>query len=573
MLKKYFFLAVTCFFTVIVLSVQGAGIPQMINYQGVLLDGGGDPITGNRSVEFLLYDVETGGTAIWSETQNLTITEGLFNVLLGSVTPIPFRVFDDTEVYLALKVGSDSEMVPRKKLVSVGFAYHANSADSLGGKAASDFIKTGSVNIVSSVDGVVNNKGNIDLVEGSNINITPDDASNTVTIATTLPTILSSLDGVSNNGGNIDLIEGSNITITPNDGANTITIAAAGGPGGDDLGNHTATENIKLNSHWLSNDGGNEGVSVQNDGDIVTSGDASIGGTCDAPTVTCNTIYDPDDATLVMNDNVIINGECQSPNIDCFNIYDSGDNFVDVNDNLRISANCDASNVLCHSIYDPDDATLVVNDNVIINGECEAQNIDCNNIYDSGDNWVDVNDNLRINSSYWCEADEFKAGDDIICGVTFRAESGNGIFDPDDNRLEVKDNLFVTGSITKTGTVSDVMTTQSYGNRKHYSDESTEVYHFDRGQGQLQNGEAIIYLDPVYLETVIINNQYSMLVQITLTADCKGAFIAERTATYFKVKELQAGTSNATFNWEVAAKRRGYEDVRMEQVLTLSEEN
>jgi len=38
--------------------------------------------------------------------------------------------------------------------------------------------------------------------------------------------------------------------------------------GSDDMGNHTATENIKLSGHWLSNDGGAEGVFVDTDGDV-----------------------------------------------------------------------------------------------------------------------------------------------------------------------------------------------------------------------------------------------------------------------------------------------------------------
>jgi hypothetical protein len=36
----------------------------------------------------------------------------------------------------------------------------------------------------------------------------------------------------------------------------------------DNLGNHTATQNIKLNGYYLSNDGGNEGVYVDADGDV-----------------------------------------------------------------------------------------------------------------------------------------------------------------------------------------------------------------------------------------------------------------------------------------------------------------
>jgi len=193
--------------TAMILNVYGASIPQLINYQGVLMDGEGEPITGNRSIEFLLYDVETEGTEFWSEVQEVTITDGLFNVLLGSHIEIPPQVFDSTEVYLALKVESDEEMEPRKQLVSVGYAFHALNADSLGGKAASDFLQSGLTNIVSSVDGVVNDGGDIDLVEGANITITPDDAANTITISAglTLPEILSSIDGVVNDGGNVDL--------------------------------------------------------------------------------------------------------------------------------------------------------------------------------------------------------------------------------------------------------------------------------------------------------------------------------------------------------------------------------
>jgi hypothetical protein len=35
---------------------------------------------------------------------------------------------------------------------------------------------------------------------------------------------------------------------------------------GDNLGNHTATQNVRLNGYWLSNDGGTEGVYVDTEG-------------------------------------------------------------------------------------------------------------------------------------------------------------------------------------------------------------------------------------------------------------------------------------------------------------------
>ncbi len=128
----------------------------------------------------------------------------------------------------------------------------------------------------------------------------------------------------------------------------------------------------------------------------------------------------------------------------------------------------------------------------------------------------------------------------------------------------VTGNFFTPGSLTALGPKTAVVSTDSYGRRKLYADESAEVYFFDRGQGQLVNGQVTIELDPVFLETVTIDDGHPMLVQVTLAADCNGVFVADQTATSFTVKELMGGTSNATFDWEVAAKRKGYEDERLE---------
>jgi len=125
-------------------------------------------------------------------------------------------------------------------------------------------------------------------------------------------------------------------------------------------------------------------------------------------------------------------------------------------------------------------------------------------------------------------------------------------------------NVNILGYLTVMGAKSAVVSTESYGQRKFYTDESAGVYFFDRGQAQLVNGQVTIALDPIFLETVTIDADHPLLVQITLTGDCHGVYVAEKTATGFTVKELMGGTSNATFDWEVAAKRRGYENVRLE---------
>ena len=227
-----------------------AQVPQLINYQGVLTNPDtGERLAGTYSMTFSIYSVETGGTAIWTETQDVTVQNGIFNALLGNVNPIPLDLFDGSDRYLGVKVGSDDEMTPRKKLVSVGYAMKAYNSSQFSGKDTSDFVGTDQQNSIST--GMIQN--------------------NAVTAEKIHPAVISSIDGVSNDGGNVDLEAGDNITITPDDENNKITISAALGAG-DNLGNHTATQNIRLNHYWLSGDGGNEGIYITN-----TSGQVGVG--------------------------------------------------------------------------------------------------------------------------------------------------------------------------------------------------------------------------------------------------------------------------------------------------------
>lgn len=435
-----------------------AQIPQLLNFQGFLSSPAGEPISATVSIAFNLYASEASdAVSLWTETQDVVVSNGLFNVLMGAVNPVPTTVFDGHNRFLGLTIGADPEMTPRYRLVSNGYSYHAfhaNRTDSLGGKTSASFVQTveavtplsgnidleagdnvsitpdagnhkitisatpgggggditqvnagqglsgggetGEVtlhvgagdgvtvnadnvainteftdsryvnegqangvttamlldnaataakvapNIVSSISGVSNDGGDIQLVAGDNVSITPDDANNKITIAATTsgaggditavtagqglsggggsgdvtlnvgagngitvnadnielnttfadgryvnegqsnaittamlqndavttakisPDVVSSIDGVSNDGGDIDFVAGSNITITPSDANNRITFDVSSI--GDNLGNHTATQNVKLNGNWLSGDGGNEGVYINNTG-------------------------------------------------------------------------------------------------------------------------------------------------------------------------------------------------------------------------------------------------------------------------------------------------------------------
>jgi len=216
--------------TILALVSSGmAKVPRLINYQGVLTDAAGAPVNGARSIQFALFETETGGTAFWSETHSVDVADGLFNVILGSVTVMDSTAFEPDSVYLEITVGEDGPMTPRQRLVSVMSAFyadhadHADDTDRLNGYTAGAFVRT--------INAVAPAEGEVTLVGGENVTVTPDAENHTVTIS-----------------------------------------AEGGGTTGDNLGNHSATRNIKLNDHWLSNDGGDEGIQIDNSGNVSMPG-------------------------------------------------------------------------------------------------------------------------------------------------------------------------------------------------------------------------------------------------------------------------------------------------------------
>jgi len=112
-------------------SVSFAGIPKMINYQGMLTGSDGKtPVNnGNYAILFSVYNTSSGGGSLWSHTYNVGVTNGLFNVILGD-SGVPINLPFDTTYWLGIKVGADLELSPRTQLTSVGYAYRARVADS-----------------------------------------------------------------------------------------------------------------------------------------------------------------------------------------------------------------------------------------------------------------------------------------------------------------------------------------------------------------------------------------------------------------------------------------------------------
>lgn len=108
-------------------------VPQLINFQGVLKSGGQPVSNGSHSMTFAIYDVLSGGSPLWTETQSVITTGGHFAVLLGTVTPIPNGVFNAADRYLGITVPPDPELSPRQRLASVSFSYRVGTVDGASG--------------------------------------------------------------------------------------------------------------------------------------------------------------------------------------------------------------------------------------------------------------------------------------------------------------------------------------------------------------------------------------------------------------------------------------------------------
>jgi hypothetical protein len=84
-----------------------------------------------------------------------------------------------------------------------------------------------------------------------------------------------------------------------------------------------------------------------------------------------------------------------------------------------------------------------------------------------------------------------------------------------------------------------------------------------RGFSLGQKAPKTIELDPLFLETVTVDEKNPLKVFIQLNDDCNGVYV-QRQATAFEVKELKGGTSRAQFTYRVVAKRKGFETARLE---------
>ena len=140
----FFFLSI---FLLCLNSADAQSVPQLVNYQGMLTDAGGQPLpTQEYNISFSIYTTATGGTAVWGPQifdgnagtghgAKVPVVQGHFNVILGQVDTSDRSIseaFVSEETYLEITVNGGSPITPRQRILSTPYALNGVPAGMIG---------------------------------------------------------------------------------------------------------------------------------------------------------------------------------------------------------------------------------------------------------------------------------------------------------------------------------------------------------------------------------------------------------------------------------------------------------
>lgn len=109
-----------------------AGVYERVNFQGKLVNTDGTNVTDDDyTITFTLYDAASAGSNLWTEDQTVTVTDGIFHVNLGDVTPFGSTIFDNDNLFLGIKINAGSELAPRIRFTAAPYAMNAKKVNGL----------------------------------------------------------------------------------------------------------------------------------------------------------------------------------------------------------------------------------------------------------------------------------------------------------------------------------------------------------------------------------------------------------------------------------------------------------
>lgn len=135
-------------------------VPTKMNFQGRLTDASGTVVAdGLYNMKFAIYDDPTAGTQQWTETRQTTnrvqVTNGIFSVKLGDVTPLPASVFSAATRYFEITLANPAtatcstascqtweSAMTRNQIATSAYAYNADTLDGIDGASFAQYSTT-----------------------------------------------------------------------------------------------------------------------------------------------------------------------------------------------------------------------------------------------------------------------------------------------------------------------------------------------------------------------------------------------------------------------------------------------
>jgi hypothetical protein len=129
--------------------------------------------------------------------------------------------------------------------------------------------------------------------------------------------------------------------------------------------------------------------------------------------------------------------------------------------------------------------------------------------------------------------------------------------------IRTEGRVLINGDFSATGMKSAVVPGSDGVHRRLYCMESPEPFFEDIGTDRLTNGVKRVQLDPEFRQLVRSDNY---LVFITPLGNCQGLYVSQQSAAGFEVRELNNGSSDVSFTYRVAAKRKDISGERLQRV-------
>ncbi|MBN1884342.1 MAG: hypothetical protein JW876_02300 [Candidatus Krumholzibacteriota bacterium] len=562
-----------------------AGPPRLVNYQGVLADMGGVVVDdGVYEMTFRLWDEEFGGSVLWAETRMVPVGKGIFNVLLGDVTPLelPF----DAIYFLGVSIGAEAELEPRVPLTSAPYSLGA------GGVFGTEnmFPGAGPVGI-----GVHEPLERLDV------------------------------DGAIRLGGTDGMAPGTirwtGVDFEGSDGSAWLSLTASGGAGlpagaagrtlrhddawwvadstiyndGTRVGIGTTAPQFPLHVNGIAQfdlPGGKVGISTpggwpgiiayegtsSNRRDVIFDQNGII--------LSASTDGNPPSATggIVINENGNLGVGVYEPAFP-LHIRDDGETYACVESPSGYGCGIAfrvGGELRWRLQYHPVEGTLQfyregVGEKLVIG---DGGRVGINTEILHGDAMLEVHDNNPGPASMTIVGYSMTAvspsngggigvagirSDDGVGGIgvygsatTGAMEMNNsvGVYGQSDDGYGV----YSDGTLGSAGPLVAVAPTQDYGHREVYAVASAENWFEDVGEDRLAGGEATVRIDPVFAQTVDTGAGYHVF--LTPLGD-RALYVAEKSGDRFVVRGLGEGNEDIAFDWRIVAKRRGHEAKRL----------